>query len=182
MESETQRRFADAAKSEKSWKKFLKKSGIASDQPGADYRKIEPLRAGVISLTPPQEWYLMQMFEAARRIFPTLFKRPWRAVISPSGSFVAADNPVILEGPKGAMRGFQNAELITYVVSRHLFLYSASDRLTVRETRKNIARMNTLSLLHCDQQVFSHIPDFDWMDADQKMQRDWKLFVKEKYL
>ena len=103
-------------------------------------------------------------------------------MVSPSGSFIASDNPVILEGPKRVMMGFENAELISYPVSRHVVLWRTL--LPVRPplmSRKFIARLNTLALLRAEDQVFSNVPDFCWLDENRQYQTDWKLFSKDKY-
>jgi hypothetical protein len=77
--------------------------------------------------------------------------------------------------------GFKNAEIIAYPVSRHVMLSSTVQPAPPQlVNRKYIAHMNTLMLLRAEQ-VFSHAPDFCWMDENRKHQTDWTLFSKEKY-
>lgn len=183
LESVTHERLAKALKNEDSWKKTLRRIGVAEDSPGAAYESmVEFQKSGSLSITVRTEWYLKQMFHAVDRILPTLYERMWRAAISPSGNFIACDNPVVLEGPKGQPVGFKNAELITYTLSRHVLLYSTALPMPQpMVTRRYIAGTNTLSLLRADQQVFSHVSDFCWLDSAHKMQTDWRKFKKETY-
>ena len=142
---------------------------------------LEFYRDGRFSLRVQTEWYVQQTFNAAEHIIPSLNERHWRAAFSPSGSFIGSDNPVVLDGPKGAMMGFKNAEIITYPVSRHVLLYSTVQPVPpAHVNRKYIAHMNTLVLLRAEQ-VFSHVPDFCWMDENRQYQTDWSLFSKDRY-
>ena len=43
--------------------------------------------------------------------------RHWGATFRDSGGFVASDNPVALDSPKGGGIGFRNAEVVTYPLS-----------------------------------------------------------------
>jgi hypothetical protein len=166
---------------EESWKKALKKAGITEDAPGASYESMmEFYQSGRYSLKVQTEWYIQQTFEAAEYILPSLSKRSWRATFSSSGSFVGSDNPVILDGPKGKLMGFKNAEIIIYALSRHVLLYSTLEPISPIINRKYIAHMNTLSLLRAEQ-VFSHVSEFCWLDENRNYQTDWTLFSKEKY-
>ena len=80
------------------------------------------------------------------------------------------------------MVGFENAELIGYAASRHVAQWGTL--LPVRPplvNRKFIASVNTLALLRAEDQVFSNIPDFCWLDENRRYQTDWKLFSKDNY-
>jgi hypothetical protein len=55
-----------------------------------------------------------------------------------------------------------------------------SDELLV--SRKLIAQFNTFAMLHADEQVYSHRPDFEWLDESRICQRDWRRFDKEKII
>jgi hypothetical protein len=126
---------------------------------------------------------LLRAFESIEKTFPGLKKRFWTTLISPSGSFIGSDNPVIIEGPKDIKQGFENAELISYAVGRHVALWGTLRPIRRQlVNRKFIAKMNTLSMLSADKQVFSHVPDFCWRDDNTKVQTDWKLFSKEAVL
>jgi hypothetical protein len=182
FESVTREELAKALKSEESWEKTLQEARIAEDAPGAEYESmLEFERSGKFNITVQTEWYIQQMFRAAEQIFPTLQKRNWNQAISPTGSFIGCDSPVILEGPKEQMMGFRNAELITYALSRYVLLYSTLEESNLFVNRKFIAHVNTLSLRRAEQRVFSHVPDFCWHDENRKYQTDWTQFSKEKY-
>jgi hypothetical protein len=103
--------------------------------------------------------------------------------MSPTGSFIASDNPVILDGQTRRLVGFENAEIVTYAVSRHVRIWGTLDKMPPPPVNRYfIATANTLALLRVEDQVFSHIPDFCWMDENRKYQTDWKLFSKDKIL
>jgi hypothetical protein len=182
LDSVARENLAVDLKSEESWKRALKKGGIGEDAPGSAYESmLEFYRDGQFSLQVQAEWYVQQIFNAAEHIIPSLGERHWRAVFSRSGSFIGSDNPVVLDGPKGAMMGFKNAEIITYPVSRHVLLYSTVQPVPpANVNRKYIAHMNTFVLLRAEQ-VFSHVTDFCWLDESKQFQTDWMLFSKEKY-
>jgi hypothetical protein len=169
--------------SPESWKRALEAAGMSPTDPGAGYEEMkEAYEAKSFTLTAPTDWYVQQSFKAVESILPGLQKRFWTTLISPSGSFIGSDNPVILEGPKGPMIGFENAELISYALSRHVTLWGTLQRIEYPlMSRKYIAHMNTLGMLKAEAQTFSHAPDFCWLDEHEKYQTDWKLFSKDKY-
>jgi hypothetical protein len=142
--------------SKESWERGLTEAGIPLDTPGADYERTKASKDSVFSLNVSTDWYIQRAFAAADNILPSLRKRVWRATFSPTGSFVACDNPVMLEGLKGQPIGFGNAPIVMYAISRHVLLYG-----TLRPVpppfmnRKYIAHTNTLSLLRAEEQVFS---------------------------
>jgi hypothetical protein len=175
--------IAKELESPERWKRALEKAGMSPDDPGADYEGTKEFHeAKAYTLTAPTDWYVEKAFKAVESVLPGLQKRLWTTLVSPSGSFIAGDNPVILEGPRGVLVGFENAELIGYTVSRHVALWGTL--LPVRPplvNRKFIASVNTLALLRAEDQVFSNIPDFCWLDENRRYQTDWKLFSKDKY-
>jgi hypothetical protein len=182
FDSITREELARSLKSKESWRKTLKEAGIAEDAPGASYESmLEFEQSGKYSVTVQTEWYIQQMFKAADIIFPTLQNRNWNGALSPTGSFIGCDSPVILDGPKDQLIGFKNAEIITYALSRYVLLYSTLEKTNPFVSRKWIAHVNTLSLLRTEQQVFSHVSDFCWQDENRKYQTDWTLFSKKKY-
>ncbi|MGB9455058.1 MAG: DUF4238 domain-containing protein [Bryobacteraceae bacterium] len=169
-------------KTPETWRKALVKAGMDPDAPGADYERMKEFHAAkAYTLTAPTDWYMVRAFESVRSILPGLSKRYWSPLISTSGSFAGSDNPVILEGPKG-VAGFSDAELVSYTVSRHVALWG-TQRPIRRQlvNRKFVAKLNTLSLLNAGDYVFSTAPDFCWLDHEERVQTDWKLFSKEKY-
>ena len=170
--------------SPESWRRALVKAGMDPEAPGADYEKMKKFHAEkAYTLSAPTDWYVLRAFESIEKMLPGLKKRFWATLISPSGSFIGSDNPVIIEGPKGVKQGFENAELISYAVGRHVALWGTLRPIRRQlVSRKFVAKMNTLSMLSADKQVFSHAPDFCWLDENQKVQTDWKLFSKELIL
>ena len=169
--------------SPESWAAALKQAGLSADSPGADYEgMLEFHRSGEYSLTMETDWYMQRAFNAVETIIPGLKKRHWATSFSPSGSFIGCDNPVILEGPKGQMVGFENAEIVIYPVSRHVVLWGTIEFMPPPfVNRRFIANANTLSLLRADSQVYAHESDFCWLDEARQYQTDWKLFSKEKF-
>lgn len=176
--------MAEALGSEESWAAALRKADIIADSPGADYRAMKEFyESGEYSLTAATEWYMQRAFTAAEEIALVLQKRYWRAAISPSGSFIGCDSPVALDGRKGEMMGFVNAEIVIYQLSRHVLLYGGSPNLEPPlVNRKYIAHMNTLAMIRAQEQLYSPVVDFGWLDEMGKYQSDWKLFSKEKIL
>jgi hypothetical protein len=179
----TRDKLATDLKSKETWRRALARAGMSEDDPGAAYESMmEYYRDGQFSLSVQTEWYIKQTFTSLDHILPTLRSRPWQTAISPSGGFIGSDNPVVLDGPKGKMRGFKNAEIIAYSLSKHVFLYSIIDQEGPDVvTRKYIAHLNRLLLVRAEQ-VFSNVPDFCWLDENNKYQTDWTLFSKEKIL
>jgi hypothetical protein len=93
-----------------------------------------------------------------------------------------SDNPVMLDGTASQI-GFKNADIVTYPVSRHVLLYGT--RVVANApfvNLKYIARQNTFAMLCAEEQVYSHVPDFYWMDENEECQTNWKLFEKDKIL
>jgi hypothetical protein len=166
-----------------SWAAYLKEVGVAADEPGADYEKMyEFVHSHQYSLSAENDWYVLQAFEAAEGIAPRLRARHWRTSFSPSGSFIASDNPVAMDGPKGQMVGFEDAEIILYPLSRHVLLQGTL--VPVRPpfvNRKYIAHVNSFTMLNSDKSIFSHVPNFCWEDQERQYQTDWELFSKEKF-
>ena len=183
LDEVTREKLAVDLKSKESWIKALRKGGIAEDAPGASYESMMQFyNSGEYSLSVQTDWYVQETLKAAEHILPSLRKRAWRAVFSPTGSFIGGDNPVVLDGPKGQLMGFKNAEIITYPLSRHVLLYSTLQRdVQPLVNRKYIAHMNTIALLRADELVFSHVPDFCWLDEHRRYQTDWTRFSKDKY-
>jgi hypothetical protein len=184
LDRTSQEQISKELKSPQSWRRALVKAGMDPEAPGADYKRMKEFHAEkAYTLSAPTDWYVLRAFQSIEKVLPRLKKRFWETLISPSGSFIGSDNPVILEGPKGVKQGFANAELISYAVGRHVALWGTL-RPIPRQlvNRKLVAKMNTLSMLRADKQVFSNAPDFCWLDENQKVQTDWKLFSKELIL
>lgn len=79
--------------------------------------------------------------------------------------------------------GFKSAEVVVFPVSRHVLVYGANCRVkATNTTRKRIAAHNTFTMRTADEQVYSHVPDFCWLDDTGAYQSNWKLFSKEKFM
>jgi hypothetical protein len=68
-------------------------------------------------------------------------------------------------------------------VSRHVLVYGTNclgEATTT--TRKRIAAHNTFTMLTADEQVYSHVSDFCWLDENGAYQTDWKLFSEERFI
>ncbi len=134
------------------------------------------------SLSADKEWYIQQGIESANMIVPPLLARHWQTYVSEKGSFIASDNPVVLEGEKREMVGFANAGVIIYPLSRHVLLYGTKLNMSaVPLNEMLIARLNTLMMLKANEQVFSWKPDFCWLDHSEHYQTDWRLFAKDRF-
>src|SRR5690348_7617692 len=93
----------------------------------------------------------------------------------------ASDNPVVLEGERGQLVGFANAEIVMYPASRHVLLTGTLVRVQRPAMNFNyFAGMNTMMLLRTDEQAYSHIADFSWMDENGHVQTDWQQFSKDR--
>jgi hypothetical protein len=170
--------------SPESWKRALEEAGMSPNQPGANYEEMKACyESKAYTLTAPTDWYVQRAFRAVDTILPGLQKRFWTTLVSPSGSFIGGDNPVALEGERGKPIGFENAESISYTVSRHVVMVGTLAKIEYPLiNRKFIAGTNTHALLSADSQVFSCEPDFCWLDESGKDQTDWKLFSKVRIL
>ena len=183
LESVNREELAAALRTPETWAATLKNAGIAADTPGAEYERVrEAQRSGEYLLSVNTAWYMKQAFEGVSRILPCLRARHWHTAFSTTGSFIACDSPVIMEGPKDQWIGFENADFIAYAVSRHVTLFGTARRCApVFATRRKIAEMNTLAMRRADKQVYSHVSDFCWLDEKLKHQTDWTLFSKAKF-
>ena len=176
-------RISEMLESPESLRRALVEAGMDPDAPGAKYEQMKRFHDDrAYKLAAPTEWYVSEAFKAVQNILPGLKKRYWTTLVSPTGSFIAIDNPVILEGPKGVIAGFENTELISFAASRHVVLWGTLKPIQAPFVNRTfIASANTLSLLVAEEQVFSHVPDFCWLNENRKYQTDWKLFSKEIY-
>lgn len=187
-EDGVRRRFAEALKTPESWAAWLKKWGFAPDAPEADYDSIvkferELEREHNYTLSAKPEWYLYRGFKTIEGVTESLAERNWDASISVKGGFIGSDNPVMMDGPKGQLVGFKNAEIVMFPVSRHVLLFEANRRVKpMQATYRRVAGVNTFTMMEADEQVYSHEPDFYWLDENGNCQTDWRLFSKEKIL
>jgi hypothetical protein len=106
----------------------------------------------------------------------------WGSLVSERSEFIAPDSPIALDGEAGKPVGFKNAGVVTYSVDRHLLIYGTQEAvISPSITTKLIARHNTFSMLTADEQVYSHRPDFRWLDKAERCQNDWRLFSKDDF-
>jgi hypothetical protein len=177
------KRMKKDLKTREAWERSLRKAGIPIDAPGAEYERMKKFEeSGQYTLSAENEWYLIRGFEvAANAIIPALKARHWRTLISTSGSFITSDNPVTFDGPKGRLNGFRNADIVLFTLNRFMLLCGTN--LPLRPplvSRKFIAYQNTFVMITADRQLYSHVPDFVWLDHTRKCQTDWRLFDKLK--
>jgi hypothetical protein len=181
--------ISESLKSRKTWERFLKQADVPLDSPGADYEGMlkfqkEVVETGRYTMTAGNEFYLVHGFRMAiNTALPLLSQRFWGALISPSGSFIGSDAPVVMDGPKGVMIGFKSAEVIFFPINRFILLVGT--RLRVKQqfvTRRLIAYHNTFMMLTADQQLYSHVPDFCWLDETRRVRDDWESFSRENVL
>lgn len=177
-------KFRESLQSPEIWASAMEEAGIPPSTPGASSQEMkEFLDSGEMTLNARTELFLVESFKAMETIVPALRQRAWEARVSPSGSFIGSDNPVVLDGKNKELVGFSNADIVAYPVNRHVLLCSTSGELMIpRMTRREIARMNTLMMLWSDEQIYSTVPDFCWSDADGHYQTDWNLFNRDAIL
>lgn len=165
------------------WLASLKDVGVDPSAPGAGYEEMRRFfESGEWNIRAETDWYMQRAFRGAETNHKSLRKRFWRTSVTEKGRLIASDNPVILDGDKGKIVGFNNAEFVLYPISRHAFLTGTFDRtLRPKENFKYFASMNTMMLLRADAQVYSHVSDFSWLDENRKSQTDWRLFSKDRF-
>ena len=125
---------------------------------------------------------MQRAFQAAEVIIPRLRERHWGAEFSPNGRYIGSDSPVVMDGPEGEKVGFKNADVVLYPVSRHVLLRGTLVPVKHPPVKlTHMAAMNTMMLLCADSQIYSHAPDFSWLDEKFKHQTDWRLFSKDHF-
>lgn len=176
-------KISEALKSKESWARMLREAGISSDDPAADYEAAREFeRSGEYTLSAENEWYLMRGLQGVETIVARLKDRHWGACISRKGSFIGSDNPVAMDGPRNRKIGFKNAEIVTYPVSSHILLYGTNVPVrTPLVSQMFIAHKNTFAMLAADEQVYSAMRDFCWLDVAEAYKTDWKQFSKKHY-
>ncbi len=165
------------------WIAELQASGWDPNEPEFEFERVKrSFENGEWNVTADTNWYLERAFEGVERIQDLLRERHWGAIISDRGRFIASDNPILLDGEADEMVGFRNANVVGYAVSRHVFLLGTRERVPQQpENFKNIARMNTFTLLRAGEQVYSHVQNFDFLDHAHQSQHVWTLFEKARF-
>lgn len=181
--SSTRRSILEFLRSPQTWRTALLEAGIDPDTPKADYESAQTfVTSGEYNLVAGPDWYLLKAIRGVERIMPSLRNRFWETSFSEKGRFIASDNPVGADGPRGEKVGFKNADVVFYPISRHVLLTGTSQRLKqLKITFRSIAQVNTMMLLNAEAQVYSPIPDFCWADEQRRVQTDWRLFSKNKF-
>jgi hypothetical protein len=173
--------LTELLKTPESWAEWLEENDLKNGPPDEYENWRELLRSG-FSLSVNNDWLLKKAFQSANTTAQCLQAKHWSCSISKTGRFIGSDNPVMLDGTAPQI-GFKNADILTYPVSRHVLLYGT--RVVAHApflNLKYIARQNTFSMLCAEEQVFSHVPDFYWLDENERCQTDWSLFRKDKIL
>ena len=117
LERFTRERMTEELRTPETWRSGLIEAGMDPDAPGADYENMKRFfESGEYSITAETDWYLQRAFSDIDGLVETLRRRYWGTSITPQGRLIASDNPVVMEGERGQMIGFANAELITYPV------------------------------------------------------------------
>jgi hypothetical protein len=163
----------DVLSSPEAWQRAKQRAGIPDGDPDTDYSKVkEAWASGQIVFSGQSAFYLKRGAQ--------LYKWDW--LVSDSGQFIGFDSPVAMDGPEGQAVGFKNAGIVIYPVNRHLLLYGTRESVERPFlTTKLIARHNTFALLSADEQVYSHRPDFHWLDSANKCQNDWHHFLEADF-
>lgn len=179
----TRERLARELQNRQTWVAALKAAGMDPDAPGAEYEGMKRFfESGEWNITAETDWYMQRAFKDADGVLDCLRERHWGISFTDNGRLIASDNLVVLEGDKGQMVGFKNADFVLYPLSRHAFLTGTLER-TKRpvENFKYFASLNTMMLLGADAQVYSHASDFSWLDENRRHQTDWHLFSKDRF-
>lgn len=176
-------KLSDALSSQESWKRTLQQAGIPAGTEGSEYHKMrEFFQSGEFSLNIGNDWYLKEGFINAIDVMESLEKRHWGVAVSDAGDFIASDNPVVMDGPAGERMGFENAGVVIYPISRHLVLYGTKTATLIPHTEPiDVARHNTFMMMTASSYVYSHRPDFPWLDAQERIQTDAHLFSQTTF-
>jgi hypothetical protein len=169
--------------SPEAWEQALQRAGTSPDKHREDYAKVlEGVTSGQLRLSAQPEFYLKQGAELLPDAGESLRSRRWRWLVSSSGQFIGSDNPIALDGAVDEPIGISNAGIVIFPVNRHLLLYGVQEPVeTPHLTTKLIARHNTFAMLTANEQVYSHRPDFHWLDSANKFQNDWRLFSRDSF-
>lgn len=176
-------KLSDALSSQESWERTLQQAAIPAGAEGSEYHKMrEFFQSGEFSLNIGNDWYLKEGFINAIGVMESLEKRHWGVVVSDAGDFVASDNPVVMDGPASERMGFENAGVVIYPISRHLVLYGTRTAISIPHMEPiDVARHNTFMMMTASSYVYSHRPDFPWLDAEGRIKTDAHLFLQATF-
>lgn len=177
--------FRKILSSPEAWEQALRRVGVSPGDPGTDYAKVlEGLATEKLKFPSGPEIHMTQAAEVLKHVYETqtLMKRRWDWYISESGQFIGSDSPVALDGLPGEPIGIGNAPWVIYPVNRHLLLYGTNEVIEPPHLTMNlIAKFNTFVMLTADEHVYSHRPDFHWLDSTDHCQNNWQRFAKEDF-
>jgi len=165
------------------WEDALRAASIPLDRPSSDYsRVVQAVDSGGIYMVDDPAFHLKQGANQLQAIDDGLKRRKWHQLFSQKGLFIASDNPVVLDGEQNQRYGFSNAPLVVFPVNRFLLLCgSHEDAPPITVTTKLIAEINTSLMMSADEQVYSHRPDFYWLDSEGRCQNDWTRFNRSDF-
>lgn len=166
-----------------SWLEAMQKSGVSAETQESSYEKVrELISGGKIVFSSSTGSYLKHGALILGQIVRVLERFRWNWLLSQSGQFIGSDNPVSIDGPLGEPIGFSNADQLFYPVNRFLLLYATQQPVSPPKlTTKLIARQNTFAMMCAQEQVYSHRPDFHWLDRNGKCVNDWTLFSRNDF-
>jgi hypothetical protein len=151
---------------------------------GDEDRAAEVIRqvAQANDASAPNEWHLSKSFRTAQRMLPSLAKRFWTVRTTRHGNYIGSDNPVVLDGPKGKSLGYKNADLLVYPLTRFSVLAGTlyEEQVVPPITQRQVAETNSLMMLDARRYVFSHEPDFLWIDGNNRYSTDWSMFMTDE--
>ncbi len=163
----------------KHYNRAMKKHGLSDkvnfDQ-AVEYQR-DVIDKGAYNLRFPNEYFIQRGFAGLNTILEQLQRRSWHALISPTGSFLGSDSPIVMDG-EGQI-GFKTAEVIHFPVNRFLLLRGTVSQ-TIEEwvTRNMVAAINIFALLNTQEQVYSPNAEFPWRDENARTNCDWRSFSK----
>ena len=164
------------------WQQTKQRLGMPDD-PETDYKRVlAAWESGDIVFSGQPAFYLKEGLQLIEEIDRLLKEYKWGWHISSSGQFVGFDSPVAMDGPAGRAVGFQSAGIVTYPVNRYLLLYGTREEIEPPFLNTVlIARHNAFAMRSADEQVYSHRPDFHWLDREGRCKNDWLLFSAADY-
>jgi hypothetical protein len=173
----------DVIRSPETWQQAKRRVGIPDGDPDTDYTRVkEAWDSGQIVFSGQPDFYLKTGAQMVEEIDTLLNQYKWNWLVSESGQFIGFDSPVAMDGLEGHAIGFKNAGVVIYPVNRHLLLYGTHEAVERPFlTTQLIARHNTFAMLSADEQVYSHRPDFHWLDNANKCQNNWRLFSETDF-
>ena len=121
-----------------------------------------------------RNWQLGMMFKGAQVVFPTLLKRTWCVLVSPSGNLICSDHPVTIvftrRTPPFFSPGFGLPDTeVSVPLSRHIMLrgiWEKQPEHAVSMNRTFVGHYNTLRMIQADRFIFSTVADFPWNDDE----------------